>query len=779
MLSTWSRAASAHVCSCRACIHATRSPTTRAATLVTRFRCSPFGLASTTLYTTHSGSPTVRDAHNKNVRPAVLRGSIASSSNGNGLTLSRSLSSSAASNQDAPERNSSKAQKLEEIMSPSLGRNALEILESICKMEPHLIRHVESKPAFHSFIRQMHSIYGPKGTLAGSYEILGPNFDLLAESVRQESEKAGILHREPMTNQQFERLHDSMNKLVDSLIIQSYYDETPSDPEYARRSLNSLDSAWNAMRMLRSEGYPRYNHPGLDPAAAEEGRTQLSEMLRKLFDTWDQATHRKYQVAKICYNLLVCPVPPSIHHYNALILGFTRKGMHNLSDLVAECLLADSRLRPTPQTVACLLVHYRQKDDIFGFYGIIRRMLALDNRGMLLRRRWHQDVIDIPDLRKWAMQPEVTTSLKGNWVIEMPTRNREIYESMVSGLLHFGRVKDAAKVFVASLQEKWGISVELFIYLLKSCLYHLDAPAADILLRGFVENARVMNSLILRANCPRKLAEHLYPLLNMGKPPSWPFSEERATMVWHSTTLATTAEDRKSIRRLTVAMFIRQAETHLVRLEPIIRRASRVLYTRLGPLNTIDYAKIAISELSRVKVHNRRLAMVLLKHQKLLKTAKQLEAKTWDLYPGTTEQLFCKVTKVLRNTIPAPTDAGGWQLFEHDRRITALAAEWMRYRLDQMYGIREEAQRVILEIELRLVLAAQFQTAVRGILCELYDVKVLMPFTDDSTTLVSFRSRDDEGVAPPEEVTDDVEPEEEGLDDELPVWAPGPVAQSA
>lgn len=665
-------------------------------------------------------------------------------------------------------------------MSPSLKGDALDILASICKMEPHLIRHVESRPAFDKFIRNMHKIHDPNGTLGGSFEGLGPNFDLLAESLREESQLGGILHREPLTNQQFERLHDTTNKLVDSLIIQSYYDETPSNPEYARRSLNSLDSAWTAMRLLRSEGYPRYNHPGLDPAAAEEGRTKLSDMLQKLFDSWDKSKRSKYQVAKICYNLLVCPVPPSIHHYNALILGFTRKGMHNLSDLVVESLLEESRLRPTPQTVACLLVHYRQKDDILGFYGIIRRMLALDNRGMLLRRRWHQDVIEIPDLRKWAKQPEVTTSLNGNWVIERPTRNREIYEAIVSGLLHFGRVKDAAKVFVASLQEKWGISVELFIHLLKSCLYTLDAPAADILVRGFVENARVMNSLILRANCPRKLAEHLYPLLNMGRPPSWPFSEERATAIWHSKILATTAEDRKSIRRLTVAMFIRQAETHLWRLEPVIQRANRVLYTRLGPQNTIDYAMTGISELSRINGHNRQLAMVLLKHQRLLKTATQLEAKTWDLYPGKTAELFRRAAEVLEIAIPRPAQLGTWQCFKHDQRITKLATQWMQYRLSQMYGIRREAQRVILDIELRLVVAGRLQVAARRILLNLYDVKTLKSPADSVITLELFPPVDDEDVASLEEVANDIELEDEDLEEQLPVWAPGgPIAHLA
>ncbi|KAG6359798.1 hypothetical protein INS49_010850 [Diaporthe citri] len=751
-----------------------------AAAAVNRLRKPRFGDVSAACYTTVRGSSAVPDPRYKDARRTTLRTTLRGNtgSSRDGLALLRRLSSLSASEQDAEERAPSTGQRPSASMRPRpLGRDSIEILSSICKTDDALIRHAESRPTFEEFIRNMHKTYDPAKRLGDpAFKSMGPNFEMIAESIKEESQPGGILHREPLTNQQFERYHGMMNKLVDSLIIQSYYDETPSDPEYARKSLQSLDSAWTAIRLLRSEGYPRYNHPGLDPAAAEEGRTKLTDMLRKLFDSWDEFTRSKYQVAKICYNLLVCPVPPSIHHYNALILGFTRKRMHNLSDLVVESLLDESRLRPTPQTVACLLLHYRQKDDILGFYGVIRRMLAIDNRGLLIRRRWYEEAIQIPDLRKWAKGPEVRTSLKGNWVIEMPMRNRDIYETLVSGLLHFGRVKDAAKVFVASLKEKWGISVELFIQLLRQCLYTLDAPAADILLRGFVENARVMNALVLRANCPRKLAEHLYPLLNMGQPPSWPFSEERARLLWHSKTLATTAEDRTSIRRLTVAMFIRQAENHLLRLDKIIRRLVRIKHTSLGPRDVIDCAQMGMRELLSVSLHNRELGATLLKHQALLKIATELEERTWDVLPGTTAQLYRRVVLALEFAIPGPTMPGIWERFKHDEQITLLATQWMRYRLSKMHGLRREVQRTTLDIELRLMMARRLQGATRRILFS-YGVRSLKSPVDNFTRWELVPPLDDEINI--EEATTDAQPEEADLEDELPAWAPGPVVSTA
>lgn len=751
-----------------------------AAAAVNRLRKPRFGDVSAACYTTLRGSSAVPDPRYKDARPralrTTLRGNIGSSRNG--LAQLRRLSSTSASEQDAEVRAPSTGQRPGASMRPRpLGRDAIEILSSICKTDDALIRHAESRPSFEKFIRNMHKTYDPAGRLGDTaFKTMGSDFDMIAKSIHEESQPGGILHREPLTSQQFELYHGMMNKLVDSLIIQSYYDETPSDPEYARKSLESLDSAWTAMRLLRSEGYPRYNHPRLDPAAAEEGRTKLTDMLRKLFDSWDDFTRPKYQVAKICYNLLVCPVPPSIHHYNALILGFTRKGMHNLSDLVVESLLDESRLRPTPQTAACLLLHYRHKDDILGFYGVLRRMLAIDNRGLLIRRRWFEEVLQIPDLRKWAKGPEVRTSLKGNWVIEMPGRNRDIYETLVSGLLHFGRVKDAAKVFVASLKEKWGISVELFIQLLRQCLYTLDAPAADILLRGFVENARVMNALVLRANCPRKLAEHLYPLLNMGKPPSWPFSEERARLLWYSKTLATTAEERTSIRRLTVAMFIRQAENHLLRLDKIIGRLDRIIHTSLRPRDVIDFAQMGMSELLSVSLHNRQLAATLLKHQALLNTARELEERTWDVLPGTTARLYRRVVLALEFAIPRPTTPGIWERFKHEQEITLLATQWMRYRLSRMHGLRREVQRTALDAELRLIIARRLQSATRRILFS-YGVTSLKSPGYNFTRWELAPPLDDEISV--EEVTTEAQPEEADLEEVLPAWAPGPVVSAA
>lgn len=698
MQSLLTRAAPAHICTCRACAHV--CPNTairRTTTAVNRRRKPTFSDIFTAFYTTVLGTAAVLDAHYKDGRRKELDRKFEQAR----TNLDQLRHASLLATQDDAHHPATRG------MRPRPPMSGVEALNSICKMDDALARHQDRKYRLYKFLRTIHRTYDPEQRLSSKYAVyLGANFAAVEAAVEQEaSDESNLRMREPMTNTQFERYHIMINKMVDKLIAQSYYDELPNDPEKARRNLESLDSAWTAIRMLRSEGYPRYTHPGVNPAETKQARDQLAGVIRTLFDMWGQerAAIPKFQVAKLCYNFLVCSVPPSIHHYNMLLLGFMRNKMHNLVDIVIESLLGDSRFRPTTQTVVCLLLHYRQKKDIHGFYGIIRRMMAIDNRGMQIRRRWYEDVVKIPALHEWARQPEVTTSLKANWVIERPSRSQDVYEALVSGILGFGRVKDAVKVFVGSLQERIGTSIELFIYLLKHCLYTLDTPAADILLRGLVENTPVVVSLLLRSNCPDKLAEHLYPILNMGRPPSSPFSKDRARLTRHVGSMPVHRQDRGKMRLLTTALFIRQTETHLMRLDKVLRRARHIMEVE-HPRARIDVAICATCELfDNFQKRHEILAGNLLKHQVLLQVTRSLEESTWDIRPGTMKTVYDDVMGMLKRHIPHPAEPGGYKRLEHMTEIREIADYWLKYRISKIEGSQSQASRMMLRVELALV----------------------------------------------------------------------------
>ncbi|KAJ4417943.1 hypothetical protein N0V82_005900 [Gnomoniopsis sp. IMI 355080] len=594
-------------------------------------------------------------------------------------------------------------------MRPRAPMSAIEALNSICDTEEALERYVPTRRNFNKFLGSLHRLYDPEEKVGSGYvDYLGSNLaavQLVADQAQRQDD--GMDGREPATSVQFEKYHAMINKMVDRLISESYYVEFPKDPERARRNLESLDSAWTAIRMLRSEGYPKYKHPSIDPQATKQARDQLADKIRALFEAWgvDRAAKPKFQVAKICYNLLVCPVPPTIHHYNLLLVGFLRKAHYSLGDIVINSFFEDSRLRPTPETLVCLLVHYRKKGDIKGFYHIIRRMMALDNRGMLIRRRWYEDVVKIPALRQWARHPEVTTSLQANWVIERPSRGQDVYEALVSGLLGFGRVKDAVKVFIGSLQERMGISVDLFIYMLRQCLYTVDASTADMLSRGLIDNVDVVVSLLLRDNCPQRLVEHLYPVLNMGEPPSWPLSEERVKMFWNSSTLATDHQDSDRARRIQTAMFIRHTETYLTRLEKRVRLVNQ-LNLAMSPVERFVIANHCTSKLYRLKERQGKLSGTLLKHQTLQRIVRMLEKLTWDL--GSPERLVRshkRAARLVGDNLPRPAEADWFEQRARFEEIMTVTDDWFHYRVSKTRGIIGEHRRLMLYAELKMITA--------------------------------------------------------------------------
>lgn len=579
---------------------------------------------------------------------------------------------------------------------------AFQALNSICVTEEVLVRHVPNRRRLNNFLLELHRNYDPRSRRSFHREYLGPNLAEVQRAVDCEQREDEVPMREPMSTLQFEKYHSMVNQMVDRLVIQSYYDETPTDSLRAHRNVESLDSAWTALRMLRSEGYPRYNHPSADSEGTIKTRDELADKIRMLFESWDVSnpgTTAKFQVAKMCYNLLVCPVPPTMHHYNLLLLGFTQKSAYNLVDIVADSFLEHSRLRPTPQTIAVLLIHYRKKKDIRGFYGIIRRMVAIDNRGMLIRRRWYEDVAKIPDLQHWARQPEVATSLKANWIIQQPWRGPDIYEALVSGLLAFDRVKDAVKVFIGSLEERIGTSIELFLYLLKSCSYALDASAADILSRGLIEHVDLVVELLLRDDCSLNLVHHLYHVVNMPNPPSAELSSERALWIWQSMTMVTGARDGGSVQRIQTAMFIRHTETYLSTLGSRLS-AFENLRRAQDPKHRTIIARACLKLLNTLEYDLGLRTGLLAKHQVLHKIVRELERCTWVL--NSTQDLVKahnRIVAVLANNMPRP---GKFDKAERLETMATIADNWLWYRLSKLAGVHSDAQRLLLRAGLAI-----------------------------------------------------------------------------
>lgn len=582
-------------------------------------------------------------------------------------------------------------------------------LISICKSKEALFRFEEGELAYRFFLKDLHSLYDTTNNQAETRPHY-PEVDLEPVDGALKIEREDFNdHREPRTDHQFERYHDMINKLVDDLIKQAYFDEHPEDPALARRNIESLDSAWTAIRLLRSEGYPHYNHPAADPIAAREARDKLSETIDGLFErNRDQIRVKpKFQVAKICYSLLVCEFPPSIHHYNALILGFYRQGMPNLVDLVAASLLQNSRLRSTTMTVVCLFLHYRKLWDIQGFYGVMRRLVGVDPRGILRSRRW----IALKN-RRHAVSEFVLRSnvvLRRDAIaVELPQRTMGIYDALIAGLLSFDRTKDAVKALHACLQEGVGVRIQLVSLLCRQTAYRLDAPTMALMTRVVLNNVEIAKMMLRDPDGDENMAEWLWSLLSFDRIRHGSLFEQRVELQRSANWMYIPSRRDSPRRALTTTLFLQHSMRVLCELEDILRGADELVHVEL-PIerNSIQHRLKRTSVATKTtEILDEAMGKSLwrakraFKYRKLHRLAAELEKATWKFDPNNTPSIHKRTVLMLLEHFPNRAVEGSWEHKEHSDKLEQLADNWLRYRIRKKDGAIRPAQRLVVEIEL-------------------------------------------------------------------------------
>jgi len=386
--------------------------------------------------------------------------------------------------------------------------DALEALYSICVKPEVLFRESEDvnrRRRRRKFMEQMLGLLkGREGRAKWQPSpAVPPEMAEMDEFLANEELDAELIMREPISEVHMSKISTMVEDLVDRLLLEAYRDETGE----ISPTMNSLDSAWNAIRMLRSDGYPRYAAPSLDIQYCIEARCDLNDTNKQIMGelgtlrTNTPMAYLQYKrkrihfVAKICYNLLISPVPPDIHNYNALISGLSRIGERSLAQAVVDSFLFKSHLRPTPMTMVCLLQHFRLKKDVVGFYSIVRRLVAHDPRGIGLRRKRIEEVEEFEVLQKWARQSDVAAF--DGFIIERANFDRQLFGALLDGLIDFKQTVHAARVFVACLREGWATSSRYLREVVVMCVSHLDRRAAQILVQGFLHHIDVVVSHIL------------------------------------------------------------------------------------------------------------------------------------------------------------------------------------------------------------------------------------------------------------------------------------------
>lgn len=402
--------------------------------------------------------------------------------------------------------------------------------------------------------------------------------DVCEALLASEQRNPSIAHRETRTETHLARATDMINDLVDRLQQEAYL-QSESEAPGAHPSLDSPDSTRTMIRFLRSDGYPAYSHPELDPQAAVETRARLNDVNMEILAGWRQP-HRERLVAKICYNLLVCGVPPAIQNYNALIHGFSQLGEHRLAQAVVDSFLYKSHLKPTEATCLCLLHHYRTKRDVVGFWKILHRFFGRDPRGIGLRRKTAEDIKTSRFLRSWVAATDVNIA-KGYFVECVPL-NKNVMEAIVEGLIDLNMLQEAAKVFVVFLYEKWKVNMKLLRRLLYACLTMQDDVAAKIIVGGLVDNIDKATDLLLGPEpVPHMVVRKLHHLFNICQSSSLSVSlYDRNTQ---PSGLRPPPSDT-NINHITLAVWIRETSNHVRIMNQTLSRARKVLSVKRQPL---------------------------------------------------------------------------------------------------------------------------------------------------------------------------------------------------
>ncbi|KAL1879401.1 hypothetical protein VTK73DRAFT_7038 [Phialemonium thermophilum] len=412
--------------------------------------------------------------------------------------------------------------------------------------------------------------------------------------VAAEELNPGIPQREPKGDAQMLKAAEAVEDLVDRLLDEAYPRKGSFYP-----APDMLDSAWNAIRMLRSDGYPRYSAPGQDPPFAEDSRRKLNEVNRNIIADWHAACwdrsvsealymrRRELVIFKICYNLLVCPVPPGIHNYNMLILAFWRINEPRLAQIVVDFFLYKSRLMPTQTTLIALLEHYRRMDDLAGFYGIIERLAGLHPRGIGLRRRL------VAPVQNTEASSEGRTETPGalvplDVVAERPRLDADVFDVLLQGLVSFNQLAHAASVFISGMQEGLTVPPRLAHRIIWGCVGRLDGPAISTLVRGFLHNFNQLIGLLLSDADPlfQNLNEALTALFDLYE--AHPGAGKRAELDRH---LA------RRLRRLRDALWVRTASQELDNMAVCLEKVEASLYPH-APSTDVDGALALLSRAS-------------------------------------------------------------------------------------------------------------------------------------------------------------------------------------
>ncbi|KAI1736397.1 hypothetical protein F4680DRAFT_451944 [Xylaria scruposa] len=568
MQSLWSRVAQTQSsCRCRICLHATNALTRRSTTAASRRKITVADLF-TACYTTILGTATVIDVRRKNERRRQLDGQ-----------LDRARASLHQLAVDSPQ-------------------SALDVdrgvLDGETSTTSQLVREItswttdESARPLHEELQSLCDIaHRPLARPAWMLDQL--KWRNIEAAVAAEEQDPDIALREPQTSHHLAETTATVLDLVDDLLRRTEMLASPRWRDQTDVPDQAGDAILKELECLRQgRDFPGYQSPAVDPSYSTRVRALLNESIRLLF--YQDISSREI-VGKICYNLLTAGVPPTIHTYNTLIVGFNRIQRQDLAEAVINSYLRQTNWPATDQTVVCLLAHFRRPGGREGMRDAIKRLWGARINGLRLA------TLDMDLHNKHFLTLKWKHSQRGRGT-RLRKDNSATFDHLIRGWLYHGEIDFACRSFMACLRNGSTIPIHTLQELFRSCLATANFANARKLLVGItnnIENFQLCLSRSIRNNATAAVQELLRSLCQIINICWLPFGEIFGETYQRCALAATLL--LSTIRRLDVQLEVKETARLPVLLsdalssdEPLLTRLQLAIST-LDAVDTIRQAE--------------------------------------------------------------------------------------------------------------------------------------------------------------------------------------------
>ncbi|KAK5631443.1 hypothetical protein RRF57_007157 [Xylaria bambusicola] len=456
MQTLWSRAAQAQsACRCRICLHSTNALARRTTTAAAKRRVTAADLF-TACYTTILGTATFIDAHRKNQRRERLDAELSRARAALKQLEVCTRRETTDEEYDAPLAAipaGTPSGELSGHLQPWRGdesvRPLLEELKSLCNLTFRPV-------ARQSWLEKQVDWVNVEAAIA--VEEFNPSIKL----------------REPLSHQSLAATTTAVLRLVSKLLRLIRVPSSRQVQDEAKPTDDAEEMIMMELEALRREqDFPGYQFPSADPDYTWHIRGCLNRSIRRIFH---QAVTPRETVGRICYNLLTVGVPPTIHTYNTLIVGFNRMHRPDLAQAVIDSYLDETAWPATDQTLICLLSHYRGPGGKEGFREAVQKM-----------RGWREDGLHLATVCDEIDELNGARLPRKRWKAGAK-RTNATFNHLIKGWLYHEELGIACMTFVACLRHGASLPVRTLHELLRGCLATADFSSARKLLTGIVDN---------------------------------------------------------------------------------------------------------------------------------------------------------------------------------------------------------------------------------------------------------------------------------------------------